>query len=68
MTGGLQAARHGFFLQKKRQQSARRCSAVPDIAALFQMMLLAEPFAYPVHPAPQQNREHKVDRVFQGTD
>ena len=56
------------FFAKKRQPSARRCSAVPDIVALFQMMLLAEPFAYPVHPAPQQDCEHKVDRVLQGAD
>ena len=55
MAGSLRAVRHGIFLQKKRQQCARRCSAVPNSIALFQMMLLAEPFAYPVHPAPQQD-------------
>ena len=68
MAGSLRAARHGIFCKKKRQPSAHRCSAVPDIVALFQMMLLAEPFAYPVHPAPQQNCKHKVDRVLQGAD
>ena len=69
MAGSLRAARHDIFCKRrKRQPSARRCSAVPDIVALFQMMLLAEPFAYPVHPAPQQDCKHKVDRVLQGDD
>ena len=41
---------------------------VPNSIVLFQMMLPAESFAHPVHPAPQQDGEHKVDRVLQSAD
>ena len=56
------------FFAKKGQRRTRRCSAVPNVILLFQMMLPAESFAHPVHPAPQQDGKHKVDRIFQGAD
>ena len=31
-------------------------------------MFFAELFAHPVHPAPQQNGQHQIQRVFHGTD
>ena len=67
MAGSLRAARRGIFC-KKGQRRTRRCSAVPNSIVLFQMMLPAEPFAHPVHPAPQQNREHHLELILQRAD
>ena len=57
-----------FFCKKRDSGTPAGASAVPNVILLFQMMLPAESFAHPVHPAPQQDGKHKVDRVFQGAD